>query len=69
MDRLRLGGYDHIVIDSPSVLGSADVNLIQDASDGVVLALRGRTSTARDLRLAVDQLSPSKILGSVLLEH
>jgi Mrp family chromosome partitioning ATPase len=69
MDRLRQGGYDHIVIDSPPVLGSADVNLIQDAADGVLLAIRGKVSTARDLRQAIDQLSPAKILGTVLIEH
>lgn len=68
MERLRLGGYDHIVIDSPPILGSADVNLIQDAADGVLLTLRGRVSTARDLRRAIDQLSPARVLGSVLLE-
>ena len=68
MERLRLGAYDHIVIDAPSVLGSADVNLIQDAADGVVLAVRARKSTARDLRRAIEQLSPAKILGSVLVD-
>jgi Mrp family chromosome partitioning ATPase len=68
MERLRLGGYDHIVIDAPPVIGSADVNLIQDAADGVVLALRARRSTARDLRATIDQLTPARVLGSVLLE-
>jgi Mrp family chromosome partitioning ATPase len=68
MERLRLGGYDHIVIDSPPVLGSADVNLMQDAADGVLLTVRGRVSTARDLRRTIDQLSPARVLGSVLLE-
>ena len=68
MERLRLGGYDHIVIDSPPILGSADVNLIQDAADGVLITVRGRVSTARDLRRAIDQLSPARVLGSVLLE-
>jgi Mrp family chromosome partitioning ATPase len=68
MERLRLGGYDHIVIDAPPVIGSADVNLIQDAADGVVLALRARRTTARELRATVDQLTPSRVLGSVLLE-
>jgi Mrp family chromosome partitioning ATPase len=68
MERLRLGGYDHIVIDAPPVIGSADVNLIQDAADGVVLALKARRSTARDLRATVDQLTPARVIGSVLLE-
>jgi Mrp family chromosome partitioning ATPase len=68
MERLRRAGYDHIVIDAPAVLGSAEVNLIQDAAEGVVLTcLAGRT-TARTLRKAVEQLSPTKILGTVLFE-
>jgi hypothetical protein len=37
-------------------------------ADGVVLTLRGGKSTARDLRASIEQLSPGKILGSVLLE-
>ena len=35
-------GYDHIVIDAPPVLGSADVNLMADAADAVVFAVRSR---------------------------
>jgi Mrp family chromosome partitioning ATPase len=68
MERLRLGGYDHIVIDAPPILGSADVNLMQDAADGVLLVQRSHLSRARDLVRAIDQLGSSKILGSVLLE-
>lgn len=67
MERLRLAGYEHIVIDAPAVLGSAEVNLIQDAADGVLLACRARSTTARSLRTAVEQLSPTKILGTVLM--
>jgi Mrp family chromosome partitioning ATPase len=67
MERLRLGGFDHIVIDAPAVLGSADVNLIQDAADGVLLTAKARSTTARDLRRASDQLRPTKLLGTVLL--
>jgi Mrp family chromosome partitioning ATPase len=68
MERLRLGGYDHIVIDCPPVVGSADVNLIQDAADGTVLVVRGKRTTARDLRGAIEQLSPARVLGTVLVE-
>jgi Mrp family chromosome partitioning ATPase len=67
MERLRLGGYDHIVVDAPQVLGSADVNLMADAADSVVFALRARRSTVRDLRRAIDQLGTSKVSGTVLL--
>lgn len=68
MERLRLGGYDYIVVDTPSVLGSADVNLIQDAVDGIALALTAKKSTARDLRRTLDQLGDNKILGTVFIE-
>jgi Mrp family chromosome partitioning ATPase len=68
MERLRLGGYDHIVVDGPPVLGSADVNLMADAVDAVVFALRARRSTTRDLRRAMEQLGSHKIAGTVLVE-
>jgi Mrp family chromosome partitioning ATPase len=68
MERLRLAGYDHIVVDAPPVLGSADVNLMADAADSVVFALRSRRSTIRDLRRAIEQLGASKISGTVLLQ-
>lgn len=68
LERLRTAKYDHIVIDGPSILGGAEVNLIQDAADGVVLALRSGRSNARDIRAAIDQITPAKIFGSVLLD-
>ena len=68
MERLRLAGYDHIVVDAPPVLGSADVNLMADAADAVVLALRARRSTTRDLRKAIDQIGASKVAGTVLVQ-
>ncbi len=68
MERLRLGGYDHIVIDAPPVLGSADVNLMADAADAVLLTLRARVTTTRDLRRAIDQIGASKVAGTVLVE-
>jgi Mrp family chromosome partitioning ATPase len=68
MERLRIAGYDHIVVDAPPVLGSADVNLMADAADSVVFALRARRSTTRDLRRAIDQLGSAKFTGSVLLQ-
>ena len=67
MERLRFAGYEHIVIDAPPVLGSADVNLMADAADAVVLAVRARRSTTRDLRKAIDQVGPSKVVGTVLV--
>ena len=68
MERLRLGGYEHIVVDAPAVLGSADVNLMADAADTVVLALRARRSTTRDLRRAIEQIGANKVAGTVLVQ-
>ena len=45
------------------VLGSADVNLMADAADAVVLAVRARRSTSRDVRKAVDQIGANKVVG------
>ncbi|HUS33619.1 MAG TPA: hypothetical protein VMZ53_34185 [Kofleriaceae bacterium] len=68
MERLRLAGYDHIVIDAPPVLGSADVNLMADAADAVLFSVRAKTSTTRDVRKAVDQIGQKKVIGTVLCE-
>jgi Mrp family chromosome partitioning ATPase len=68
MERLRLAGYDHIVIDAPPILGSADVNLMADAADAVLLAVHSRRSTSRDLRKAIDQIGASKVVGTVLVQ-
>ena len=68
MERLRLGGYDHIVVDAPPVAGSAEVNLLQDAADGVVLVARAQSTTTRELRRAIDQITATKVIGTVLLD-
>jgi Mrp family chromosome partitioning ATPase len=68
MDRLRLAKYDHVVVDAPPVLGSADVNLMADAADAVVLALRARRTTSRDVRRTIDQLGAGRIAGTVLVQ-
>jgi Mrp family chromosome partitioning ATPase len=54
------------VIDAPPVLGSADVNLMADAADAVVLAVRAKRTTTRQVRKAIDQVGPSKVIGTVL---
>lgn len=68
MERLRLGGYDHIVIDAPPVLGSADVNLMADSADAVVFALRAQQSNTRDVRRAMDQIGGNRVVGTVIVE-
>jgi Mrp family chromosome partitioning ATPase len=65
MERLRMV-YDHVVIDAPPVLGSADVNLMSDAADAVVLAVKAKRTTTREVRKAIDQVGASKVVGTVL---
>jgi Mrp family chromosome partitioning ATPase len=61
-------GYDYVVVDTPPVLGSADVNLLEDSADGVLIVTRAKQSSSRALRRAVDQLSPAKIVGITLID-
>jgi Mrp family chromosome partitioning ATPase len=68
MDMLGNAGYDYIVVDTPPVLGSADVNLVEETCDGVLFAVCSRKSSGRALTRAVEQLTPSKILGITLLD-
>jgi Mrp family chromosome partitioning ATPase len=66
--QLRQVGYDHIVVDTPAVLGHADVNLVQECADAVLLVARARHTAGRYVRRAIDQLAPSHLLGVVMLE-
>ncbi|MFH1132385.1 MAG: CpsD/CapB family tyrosine-protein kinase [Pseudomonadota bacterium] len=66
--QLRSTGYEYVVIDTPSVLGSADVNLIQDCTDGVLLTVWAGKSTSSALRKAAARLMPGKVLGIAMLE-
>ncbi|MGZ3442517.1 MAG: CpsD/CapB family tyrosine-protein kinase [Polyangia bacterium] len=67
IEMLSQAGYDYIVIDTPPVLGTADVNLIEDAAHGVLFTALSRTTSSRALRQAVEQLAPAKVLGVTLL--
>ena len=60
--------YDYIVIDTPAVLESADVNLIGESVQGVVLVARAKKTRRRDLRAAVDQLAPTPVFGLALID-
>lgn len=67
MRRLASQAYAYIVVDCPSVLGSADVNMIVDTVDALLFsAITGR-SHAGDLRRAEEHLAPANIVGTVLL--
>ncbi|HQF26309.1 MAG TPA: CpsD/CapB family tyrosine-protein kinase [Polyangiaceae bacterium] len=66
MDQLQASGYKHIIVDCPSALGSADVNVIEDTTDGVLLTARPGKTTAESLRKTERHLATANILGVVL---
>jgi len=76
LDRALLGAalqelsqaYDYIVIDTAAALHAAEANLVAEHADGIVLVARARASRRRDVRRALDQLSPANVLGMCLLD-
>jgi Mrp family chromosome partitioning ATPase len=63
----RLGAaYDWVIVDAPSVLGSGDANVVEEAAHGMIVAVRSRASRGADLRAAIRQLGETKTVGVVL---
>jgi Mrp family chromosome partitioning ATPase len=60
--------YDYIVLDTASVLESADANCVSLCADGVLLAARAGKSRKSAMARALDQLKPAPVLGTVLLD-
>jgi Mrp family chromosome partitioning ATPase len=60
--------YDYVIVDAAATLGSADVNVIQDAADGVLFAARSGKTSGAELRRAAQQLAPADVLGVVLID-
>ncbi|WP_433933737.1 hypothetical protein AB3662_04985 [Sorangium cellulosum] len=68
IESLKRAGYSYIIIDTPPVLGSMDVNVIADSVSGVVMTSLVKKSTRKSIRQAIEQLRPAPILGVVLLD-
>lgn len=60
--------YDYVIIDTASVLESADVHSVCQSADGVVVATRAGKSKRSRVALAIGQLEPARVIGSVLLD-
>ena len=60
--------FQHIVIDSPPVIGFADARTLSVLSDGVVIVFKHHSTTREAARLAVQMLAQnnSQILGGIL---
>jgi Mrp family chromosome partitioning ATPase len=59
-------GYDFLVVDSPTILGSGDANVVENAVDGIIVVARSRKTKGSDLREAVKQIGERKTIGVVL---
>jgi Mrp family chromosome partitioning ATPase len=60
--------FDYLIVDAPPVLASGEVNLIQDAADAIVFAVRKGRSDARSLRRAIEQVAPAPVAAVALID-
>ena len=58
--------YDYVVVDGPAVVGSGDANVIESASDAVLLLLRTGSTKGAALTRSMQQLGERRVLGVVL---
>ncbi|TCS14894.1 polysaccharide biosynthesis tyrosine autokinase [Caulobacter sp. BK020] len=60
--------FDHVIVDSPPVIGLADAPLVAAAVDGVVYAVEARATPAGTVRTALSRLrtSQARVVGAVL---
>jgi Mrp family chromosome partitioning ATPase len=68
MERLKRAGYEYIIVDTPPVIGSFEVNMIADAVDGVIFTAITMKSKKSQVRKAMEQIMPAPILGAVVLD-
>ena len=68
MARLKLAGYEYILLDTPSVLGTFEVNLIADNVAGVLFTAITMKSKRSHLRKAIEQITPAPVLGVLVLD-
>ena len=67
MERLKRAGYEYIIIDTPPVLGTFEVNMIADNVDGVLFTAITMRSKRSQLRKAMEQIMPAPVLGVMVL--
>jgi Mrp family chromosome partitioning ATPase len=60
--------YDYVVIDTAAVLESADPDVACECADGVVVTARAGQSRLGSLQRTIDQLTPARVCGVVLLD-
>jgi Mrp family chromosome partitioning ATPase len=58
--------YDYVVVDLPAILNTADVKILQDQLDGLVLVCQAGSTTRKALSASIFELGRAKILGVLL---
>jgi Mrp family chromosome partitioning ATPase len=65
---LLAAGYDHIILDTAALDGSATVTQVVGAAEGTLLTARAGATTARSLRNAAKQIPKGCGLGVTLMD-
>lgn len=68
LDTFQRAGYQHIILDMPTLDSSSEAKLLLQVVGGVLLAVRCGSSKTTALRRAVDQIGAGKALGITLLD-
>jgi capsular exopolysaccharide synthesis family protein len=59
--------FDFVVLSTPPVMDSADVNILQEHVDGVVLVVRAGITRRDSVTSSINRLGVSRFLGTVLV--
>jgi Mrp family chromosome partitioning ATPase len=68
IDHVSSADYDHVVIDAAALDGSPAVAQVLGVAEGTLLTVRSRTTTARALRRAAEQIPAGRALGVTLMD-
>jgi Mrp family chromosome partitioning ATPase len=60
--------YDYVVVDLPAVSGAADVKMVQEQLDGLVVVCRAGMTTKSTFGTTVKQLGTGRIQGVLMLD-
>jgi len=68
LDTFQRAGYQHIILDMPTLDSSSEAKLLVQLAGGVLLAVRCGRSKTSTLRKAVERIGAGKALGLTLLD-
>jgi Mrp family chromosome partitioning ATPase len=60
--------FDFMVVSTSPIIESADVNILLDHVDGVVLVVRSGVTRREQVAASIDRIGESRFIGNVLLD-